>query len=121
MCSSDLTILEDVADNLFNPDPYYQQGGDMVRVGGLQYSLTPGEKMGSRIGDLRLGGRALEAGKTYKVAGWAPVAEEAARAGSKPVWDLVETWLKSQRGGRVKTRTINTPRLVGVQGNPGLA
>ena len=115
------TILEDVADNLFNPDPYYQQGGDMVRVGGLQYSLTPGEKMGSRIGELRLGGKALEAGKTYKVAGWAPVAEEASKAGNKPVWDLVETWLKAQGGGRVKPRQINTPRLVGVQGNPGLA
>ncbi len=115
------TILEDVADNLFNPDPYYQQGGDMVRVGGLQYTLTPGVKMGSRIGDLRLGGRALEAGKAYKVAGWAPVAEEAAKAGNKPVWELVETWLKSQSGGRVKARKINTPRLVGVQGNPGLA
>ena len=115
------TILEDVADNLFNPDPYYQQGGDMVRVGGLQYSLTPGEKMGARIGDMRLRGQLVEAGKTYQVAGWAPVAEEASKAGHKPVWDVVETWLKSQSGGRVKPRTINTPRLVGVQGNPGLA
>ena len=115
------TILEDVADNLFNPDPYYQQGGDMVRVGGLQYSLTPGEKMGSRIGDMRLRGQLIEAGKTYKVAGWAPVAEEASKAGNKPVWDVVETWLKSQSGGRVKARKINTPRLLGVQGNPGLA
>ena len=115
------TILEDVADNLFNPDPYYQQGGDMVRVGGLQYSLTPGEKMGARIGDMRLRGQLIEAGKTYKVAGWAPVAEEASKAGHKPVWDVVETWLKSQSGGRVKARKINTPRLLGVQGNPGLA
>ncbi len=114
------TILEDVADNLFNPDPYYQQGGDMVRVGGLQYTLDPLEKMGSRIGDMRLGGQAIEAGKTYKVAGWAPVAEEASRAGLKPVWEVVETWLKGQ-GGRVKARRINTPRLVGMQGNPGLA
>jgi S-sulfosulfanyl-L-cysteine sulfohydrolase len=114
------TVLEDVADNLFNPDPYYQQGGDMVRVGGLQYTMTPGEKMGSRISDLRLKGRPIEAGKTYQVAGWAPVAEEAARAGNKPVWELVEAWLKNQ-GGRIKPRTINTPRLVGVAGNPGLA
>ncbi len=114
------TVLEDVADNLFNPDPYYQQGGDMVRVGGLQYSMTPGEKMGSRISDMRLGGKPIEADKTYKVAGWAPVAEEASKAGNKPVWELVETWLKGQ-GGRVKPRRINTPRLVGVQGNPGLA
>jgi len=118
------TVLEDVADNLFNPDPYYQQGGDMVRVGGLQYTMTPGEKMGSRITDMRLAGKPIEAGKTYKVAGWAPVAEEAARAGNKPVWDVVETWLKDKSrhpGGRVKPRRINTPKLVGVAGNPGLA
>jgi sulfur-oxidizing protein SoxB len=115
------TILEDVADNLFNPDPYYQQGGDMVRVGGLQYTMTPGAAMGSRISDLRLGGKPLEAAKTYKVAGWAPVAEEARNAGHKPVWEVLEAWLKSQPGGRVKPRSINTPKLVGVQGNPGLA
>ena len=115
------TVLEDVADNLFNPDPYYQQGGDMVRVGGLQYTIAPNERMGSRISDMRLGGKPVEAGKTYNVAGWAPVAEEASKAGNKPVWDVVETWLKSQSGGRVKARSINTPRLVGVQGNPGLA
>jgi len=114
------TVLEDVADNLFNPDPYYQQGGDMVRVGGLEYTLDPMAKMGARITEMRLKGKTIEAGKTYKVAGWAPVAEEASRAGLKPVWEVVETWLKSQ-GGRVKPRTINTPRLVGVQGNPGLA
>jgi S-sulfosulfanyl-L-cysteine sulfohydrolase len=114
------TVLEDVADNLFNPDPYYQQGGDMVRVGGLQYTMTPGEKTGSRISDMRLQGKPIEAGKTYNVAGWAPVAEDASKAGHKPVWDVVETWLKGQ-GGRVKPRTVNTPKLVGVVGNPGLA
>jgi len=115
------TILEDVADNLFNPDPYYQQGGDMVRVGGLAYTMTPGEKMGSRISDMRLAGKPLDADKTYKVAGWAPVAEEARRAGGKPVWELVESWLKAQPGGRVGVRRINTPKLIGVDGNPGLA
>ena len=115
------TILEDVADNLFNPDPYYQQGGDMVRVGGLAYTMTPGEKMGSRISDMRLSGKTIEAGKKYKVAGWAPVAEEAkSLPGVKPVWDHVETWLKSQ-GGRVKARRLNTPSLVSIQGNPGIA
>jgi S-sulfosulfanyl-L-cysteine sulfohydrolase len=113
------TVLEDVADNLFNPDPYYQQGGDMVRVGGLQYTLDPNEKMGSRVTHMRLNGKAIEASKNYKVAGWAPVAEDAAKAGNKPVWDVVETWLKSQ-GGRVKARKINTPSLQGVQGNPGM-
>jgi S-sulfosulfanyl-L-cysteine sulfohydrolase len=115
------TVLEDVADNLFNPDPYYQQGGDMVRVGGLTYTLTPGSKMGARIDDMRLNGRSIEADKTYKVAGWAPVSEEARRANPKPVWDVVEAWLKQQGGGRVKPRRINTPKLVGVAGNAGLA
>ncbi|MDP4302536.1 thiosulfohydrolase SoxB [Leptothrix discophora] len=114
------TVLEDVCDNLFNPDPYYQQGGDMVRVGGLSYSCTPHERMGHRIGDMRLNGKPVEAGKTYKVAGWAPVAEEARSAGNPQVWDVVETWLKRQ-GGQVKARRVNTPRLIGVQGNPGLA
>jgi sulfur-oxidizing protein SoxB len=115
------TILEDVADNLFNPDPYYQQGGDMVRVGGLAYTMSPGEKMGSRITDMRLNGKPLDASKKYKVAGWAPVAEEAkSLPGVKPVWEHVETWLKAQ-GGRVKARNINTPTLVATQGNPGMA
>jgi len=115
------TILEDVADNLFNPDPYYQQGGDMVRTGGLAYACSPAEKMGARISDMRLGVRPIEAGKKYKVAGWAPVAEEARSApGVKPVWEVVETWLAA-RGGRVKLREPNTPRLLGLQGNPGLS
>ena len=115
------TILEDVADNLFNPDPYYQQGGDMVRVGGLAYTMSPGEKMGSRITDMRLNGKPLDAAKKYKVAGWAPVAEEAKTLpGVKPVWEHVETWLKAQ-GGQVKARRINTPTLVATPGNPGMA
>ena len=77
--------------------------------------------MGKRIGDLRLKGRPLEADKTYQVAGWAPVAEQAkSQPGAKPVWDVVETWLASQ-GGRIKPRQINTPTLLGVQGNPGIA
>ena len=114
------TVLEDVADNLFNPDPYYQQGGDMVRVGGLQYSCTPGAAMGQRIDNMQLQGRAIEAGKKYKVAGWAPVAEEARTQGNKMVWDVVETWLKAS-GGKVSARKLNTPNLVGVKPNPGYA
>jgi S-sulfosulfanyl-L-cysteine sulfohydrolase len=114
------TVLEDVADNLFNPDPYYQQGGDMVRVGGLEYAMAPNEKMGSRISNMRLRGQPIDAGKKYKVAGWAPVAEEAAKAGHKPVWDVVEAWLKSQNG-RVKPRRVNRPALSGVGANPGMA
>jgi sulfur-oxidizing protein SoxB len=115
------TVLEDVCDNLFNPDPYYQQGGDMVRVGGLQYTCDPAEKMGRRIQDMRLGGKPVDPGKKYKVAGWAPVSEEARSApGVKPVWDVVEAWLKAQ-GGRVRPRALNLPTLVGMQGNPGMA
>jgi sulfur-oxidizing protein SoxB len=114
------TVLEDVCDNLFNPDPYYQQGGDMVRVGGLQYSCDPVGKMGSRIGDMRLNGKPIEADKKYKVAGWAPVAEEARTAGNPQVWDVVETWLKA-RGGKVSARKLNTPKLTGGLPNPGYA
>jgi sulfur-oxidizing protein SoxB len=114
------TVLEDVADNLFNPDPYYQQGGDMVRVGGLSYTCDPTQEMGRRISDMRLHGKPLDADKSYKVAGWAPVAEEARSApGVKPVWEVVEAWLVAQ-GGVVKPRALNTPKLVGVQGNPGM-
>jgi sulfur-oxidizing protein SoxB len=115
------TVLEDVADNLFNPDPYYQQGGDMVRVGGLTYSIEPGARAGARITDMRLAGVPIDANRRYKVAGWAPVAEDAARAGHPPIWEVVEGWLKSRPGGRVAPRRINTPRLIGVAGNPGLA
>ena len=113
------TVLEDVCDNLFNPDPYYQQGGDMVRVGGLTYTCAPAESMGRRIQDMRLGGKPIEADKTYRVAGWAPVAEGARDAGHKMVWDVVEPWLKAQ--GRVAPRKPNLPRLEGVSGNQGLA
>jgi sulfur-oxidizing protein SoxB len=111
-------ILEDVADNLFNPDPYYQQGGDMVRVGGLTYSCDPQATMGKRIDGLQLNGKALEAGRNYKVAGWAPVSEEARRAGGKPIWDLVEPWLKAK--GSISQRQLNMPRVAGIQDNPGL-
>ena len=110
------TILEDVADNLFNPDPYYQQGGDMVRVGGLQYTCTPGEKAGARISDMRLKGKPIEAGKTYKVAGWAPVAEGAK---GEPIWDVIEKYLRDQKV--IKAPVLNQPKLVGVEGNPGMA
>ena len=114
------TVMEDVADNLFNPDPYYQQGGDMVRVGGMTYAFNPLETMGKRVSDLRLGGKLIDPNKTYKVAGWAPVSEEAAKAGNPMVWDLVEQWLKA-RGGKVSARQPNMPKLTGAAPNPGLA
>ena len=113
------TILEDVADNLFNPDPYYQQGGDMVRVGGLRYAIDPNAAQGRRITRMELKGTAIEPAKTYKVAGWAPVSEEAKAAGGEPVWDVVARYLRAQR--TVKARSLNLPELQGVAGNPGIS
>ncbi|PWB63737.1 MAG: thiosulfohydrolase SoxB, partial [Betaproteobacteria bacterium] len=110
------TILEDVCDNLFNPDPYYQQGGDMVRVGGLTYTCTPAEAMGKRIGDMRLNGKPIAADRKYKVAGWAPVAEGAK---GEPVWEVITKYLKDRR--TVAPVKLNLPKLVGMEGNPGIA
>ncbi len=107
-------ILEDVCDNLFNPDPYYQQGGDMVRVGGLRYTCTPANKSGARISDMRLDGKPLEADRQYRVAGWAPVAQGAK---GEPIWDVVEQYFKANPV--VKARRLNQPTLVGTDGNPG--
>ena len=112
-------ILEDVADNLFNPDPYYQQGGDMVRVGGLQYTCDPDAKMGARISQLSLRGKPLEADRRYRVAGWAPVAEDARAAGGEPVWEVVARYLRAQSS--IKAPVVEVPKLIGVAGNPGLA
>ncbi|MBL8310414.1 MAG: thiosulfohydrolase SoxB [Burkholderiales bacterium] len=113
------TVLEDVADNLFNPDPYYQQGGDMVRVGGLQYTIDPLATQGKRITEMRLKGAPIDATKTYKVAGWAPVSEAARDAKTEPVWDVVETWLKAKK--RIPARTLNMPRILNAEGNKGIA
>ena len=110
------TILEDVADNLFNPDPYLQQGGDMVRVGGLQYAIDPTAKMGARISNMRLGGKPIEANKTYKVAGWASVQENVQ---GEPIWDVVAKYLRDQKV--IKPRQLNLPQMTNVKGNPGLA
>jgi sulfur-oxidizing protein SoxB len=110
------TILEDVADNIFNPDPYYQQGGDMVRVGGMQYTVSPKAAMGQRINNMTLKGKPIEAGKTYKVAGWASVQEGAK---GEPIWDVVSGYLRDKKV--IKGVKINTPRIIGMEGNPGVA
>jgi S-sulfosulfanyl-L-cysteine sulfohydrolase len=113
------TILEDVADNLFNPDPYYQQGGDMVRVGGLDYAIDPRAPQGKRVTRMTLRGRAIEADRKYKVAGWAPVSEESRTAGGEPIWDLVARYLRAQR--TVAPAKLEVPELQGMSGNPGMA
>ena len=108
-------MLEDVCDNLFNTDPYYQQGGDMVRVGGLTYACAPTETIGKRISDLRfVDGKALDAGKHYKVAGWASVNPQQ----GKPVWEVFANYLRS---GRISTPYGSNVQLKGIDGNPGIA
>ena len=112
------TVLEDVCDNIFNPDPYYQQGGDMVRVGGLNYDCDPNATMGNRISNMMLKGRPIDPNKTYKVAGWAPVSEEARDSGP-PVWEVVARHLRDRKV--ITQLELNMPKLRGMEGNPGLA
>ena len=110
------TIMEDVCDNLFNDDPYYQQGGDMVRVGGIHYTVNPTQSIGKRISDMTLNGKPVDPDKTYKVAGWAPVAEGAQGV---PVWDVVAEYLRAKK--TIKGVKLNQPKIVGMpKGNPGI-
>ena len=106
-------VLEDVADNLFNPDPYYQQGGDMVRVAGLQYNIAPAAAAGERVGNLRFRNQPVDASKSYKVAGWASVH----RVEGEPIWDVVGRWLRSQKV--VGNISIEQPKVTGLSGNLG--
>ncbi len=104
------TILEDVADNLFNPDPYYQQGGDMVRVGGMGYSIDVTKPQGSRITNMThlKTGDAIDPQKTYVVSGWASVNEATE---GPPIWDVVESHIK-----RHGTVTVDPNKSVKVTG-----
>ena len=108
-------IMEDVCDNLFNPDPYKQQGGDMVRVGGIHYTCDLRQTIGGRIQDMTLNGKPVDPNKTYKVAGWAPVAEGAS---GEPIWDVLAKYLRDKKV--IHPRPLNQPKLLGVQGNHGI-
>jgi sulfur-oxidizing protein SoxB len=109
-------VMEDVCDNLFNPDSYYQPGGDMVRLGGLDYACAPAEPVGKRISDLTLdNGQKLDAGKTYKVAGWASVNPQQ----GKPVWEVFATYLRREK--TAKPMKLNRVALKGVSNNPGIS
>ncbi len=110
------TVLEDVADNLFNTDPYYQQGGDMVRVGGLNYTIDPNQSMGNRISNMTLNDKPLESGKVYKVAGWASVQESSEQG--EPIWELVSRYLTDKKV--VGDIQLNTPKIKGIENNQGL-
>jgi len=108
-------VLEDVCDNLFNPDPYQQQGGDMVRVGGLSYRCAPAESIGRRITELtRDDGKPLAASKRYKVAGWASMNAQT----GKPVWDVVADHLRAHGAPAGRASDVV---LSGVDGNPGIS
>jgi sulfur-oxidizing protein SoxB len=110
-------ILEDVADNLFNPDPYYQQGGDMARLGGLDYVIDPLAGAGERISSMQLDdGTSIDAGKMYKVAGWATVGSQSPGA---PIWDVVAEYLRGQKVAKINK--INTPKIKNIGSNPGYA
>jgi sulfur-oxidizing protein SoxB len=104
-------VLEDLADNLFNPDPYYQQGGDMVRVGGVSYTIDISKGMGSRIGDLTLirTGQRLDPAKEYAVAGWASINEGTE---GPPMWDVVTDHIRKKR--TVAPRESGRVRVVGI-------
>jgi sulfur-oxidizing protein SoxB len=99
-------VLEDIADNVFNADPYLQQGGDMVRVGGMTYALAPKATIGRRISDLRIGGSPLQSTKRYKVCGWAPVAPGIT---GEPIWDVVGRHLRARR--TIAPLEASRPRL----------
>jgi sulfur-oxidizing protein SoxB len=99
-------FLEDIADNVFNEDPYKQQGGDMVRVGNMQYSLTPDAPIGKRINDMRLRGKLLQANKLYKVAAWANTSKFMEGI---PIWDVVANYLRDKK--RISIDTLNLPKI----------
>jgi sulfur-oxidizing protein SoxB len=110
-------ILEDVCDNLFNPDPFYQQGGDMVRTGGMDYVCEPTAAAGARISGMTLDdGTPVEAGKNYRVAGWATVGSQAP---GPPIWDVVAEYLRDAKVAKIER--LNTPVLKGVANNQGIA
>ena len=103
-------ILEDVADNIFNPDPYYQQGGDMVRIGGMGYRIDINKPQGERISDMTLlkTGEAIDPAKTYVVAGWASVNEGTE---GPMIWDVVENHIRKQ--GTVSLNPNNSVKVIG--------
>ncbi|MGD2054245.1 MAG: 5'-nucleotidase C-terminal domain-containing protein [Gammaproteobacteria bacterium] len=116
-----LNILEQVADNLFDPDPYLQSGGDMVRVGGLDYTIEPEKKLYERISDARLdNGHLIEADQTYKVAGWAQVNRTPK---GRLMWDVVRDYIVKNKGkdNVLRLPKVNHPKLVGVMNDPGIA
>jgi sulfur-oxidizing protein SoxB len=116
-----LNILEQVADNLFDPAPYLQSGGDMVRVGGLDYTMDPTKPLYERITDARLdNGHIIEPDTTYKIAGWAQVNRT---PDGRLMWDVVRDYIvnNKDKNNVLNLPKINHPKLVNVSDNPGIA
>lgn len=109
-------VLEDVADNLFNKDPFLQSGGDMVRTSGISYTIDPRGTFGKRITNIRMkNGKPMEANKKYKVAGWSTVNSVST---GEPIWETTETYLKNMK--HISNLKVDTPDMIGVKGNPGI-
>jgi sulfur-oxidizing protein SoxB len=107
-------VLEQTCDHLFNPDPYQQHGSDMLRVGGMHYTCDPNKSFGSRISNLTIGNKSIDASRTYKVASWGEGAK-----GGQPVWEVVATWLKDKK--TIHPTGLNVPHLADVKNNPGVS
>ena len=109
-------MLEDVADNLFNKDPYMQQGGDMVRTGVLRYVIDPNKEIGQRILRMEDGkGKLIDPNKKYTIATWGGIGPQPQ---GTPIWDVVAEYLRHHK--TVKIKLPNTPKVVNVADNPGL-
>ncbi|MHC8598849.1 thiosulfohydrolase SoxB [Arenicellales bacterium IMCC55707] len=108
-------VLEDIADNLFNTDPYYQMGGDMVRIGGLRYAINPSAPMGQRLSDLELNGKPIDPSRLYKVAGWASVNPQPDEL--PDIWDVLAEYLRDQKV--IQDVVANVPKVKGIKNNPG--
>ena len=110
-------ILEDVADNIFNPDPYYQQGGDMVRVGGLGYRIDVSRPIGERISEMVLTdtGAAVEPGRSYSVGGWASVNEGTE---GPQIWDILENHIRRLGTVRVEANTSVSVQVAETETGP---
>jgi sulfur-oxidizing protein SoxB len=108
-------VLEQTCDHLFNPDPYQQHGSDMLRVGGMHYTCDPNKSFGNRVTYLTLSGKAMDASKKYKVASWGGTSV----AKGQPVWEVVADYLKHKK--EISAIKPSMPKLVGVDGDPGVA
>ncbi len=109
-------VLEGIAENLFVQDPYLQSGGDMVRMGGMDYTIDPAAGLGNRISEMKDdAGTAIDPNKSYKVSGWAQVGSV---GNGRLMWDVAADYLRKQ--GTLDLKKVNHPTIKGVKTNPGI-